>query len=310
MQVKVSAFSIEIDSTVIDVSRLADHLVMQSGQEFEANKYFYFDNDSFPGFCVGVVITVKDQRSYCTLDVGANGSTLIRVNGLDENNQIMDFNFFAFNIESGVGLYQHYHQSAALSCLERKLKHETKLCKASLIEFCEAEEVDRLGRALKKRESTLIHRRHKAITRVSPIVSQDGLRAVLREYQKIKRMEYSYATLSASVREATPLGRRVSKKTEVITFANSSIVDTLSREIVSAVRGNDFSRGRVFVEDADGIEKSIKIFDMPEVLWEENYDNVVAMIDNIDPGDFGGNEYLASIVGLFDEDDYSHILQG
>lgn len=309
MQVKVSAFDVDIDSEVIDLESLTNRLVAHSGRQFEENRICYFDKNSFPGFCVGVIITVKDQKSFCTLDVGEDGTPIIRVNGLDEHTQIMDFNFFALNLENGIGVYQHYHQSAALSSLERKFKLEAKTLKEELIEDALNAARQRAGHNLSEGASVKIQRQHKAIVRVGMLVSQEGLRQLLLQYQKIKGMEYSYTVLQPQIREATPLGNRVSKKKETLTFSNPNIVDTLSREIVQAVRAYGFAKGRVFVEDAEGDTKSIKIFDMPEILWEEDYDTVVAMINDIDPGDFGANEYLRSLVQLFDQADYTHILR-
>ncbi|HHW2880211.1 TPA: hypothetical protein ACUUBK_006624 [Pseudomonas aeruginosa] len=53
----------------------------------------------------------------------------------------------------------------------------------------------------------------------------------------------------------------------------------------------------------------MKMFDIPEVLWEADYDTVVAMINNIDPADFANNTFLQDIVALFDHQDFSPILR-
>ncbi|HHG4758709.1 TPA: hypothetical protein ACSQFI_006299, partial [Pseudomonas aeruginosa] len=60
---------------------------------------------------------------------------------------------------------------------------------------------------------------------------------------------------------------------------------------------------------AQGKNEIVKMFDIPEVLWEADYDTVVAMINNIDPADFANNTFLQDIVALFDHQDFSPILR-
>ncbi|MFV9494929.1 hypothetical protein ACNUI5_25615 [Pseudomonas aeruginosa] len=88
-----------------------------------------------------------------------------------------------------------------------------------------------------------------------------------------------------------------------------SLVAILSAEIAAAIEEFPFAKGKVFVEDAQGKNEIVKMFDIPEVLWEADYDTVVAMINNIDPADFANNTFLQDIVALFDHQDFSPILR-
>jgi hypothetical protein len=96
---------------------------------------------------------------------------------------------------------------------------------------------------------------------------------------------------------------------ETLLFTNPNIVDSLAREISAAVRQFGINRGNVIVEDDEGVTRHIKIMDMPEVLWEQEYETVVALIDDINPNDFANNDYLKSLVDLFDHADYIHLLR-
>ncbi|MGE6793450.1 hypothetical protein ACQKFS_15675 [Pseudomonas guineae] len=309
MQVRVSAFDIDIDSDSINLDSLIDFLTEINGIQLEDRREYYFDDQSFPGFCAGVIITIKDQKNYCTLVEDDTGSPVIKVNGLAEGSAIMDFNFFAINMANGIGVYQHYHQSAAISSLEKRIKFGLKELKNQLIANEIAVETTRKGSALTKIATARINRKHKSLVKVRTLVSRETLRALLAKYAKIKGMEYSYTTLLPVVRNATPLGARVEKKKEVISFSNPSIVATLSREINEAIADYDIAKGRIFVEDANGLNDVIKIFDMPEELWERDYDDVVALIDNINVSDFGNNQFLGAMIDLFKHKDYAHVLQ-
>ncbi|WIK39827.1 hypothetical protein [Pseudomonas aeruginosa] len=309
MLVKVSAFDIDINSAIFDYQAVADLAAGVTGIVFEENRTFYFDTAAFPGFCVGVIITVKDQKSFCTLDVGGAAGAVIKVNNLDEHNQIMDFNFFALNIENGIGVYQHYHQSAPLSVLERLLKVQVRTEKERRIAAAVAAEEARLGKQLSASQASKIQRAHKSYLKVGVVVRPETLKAQLEEYAKIKGMEYTYTVLTPEVLEATPLSNRIKKKKETLVFTNPNIVDSLAREISAAVRQFGINRGNVIVEDDEGVTRHIKIMDMPEVLWEQEYETVVALIDDINPNDFANNDYLKSLVDLFDHADYTHLLR-
>lgn len=309
MLVKVSAFDIDLTSAIFNIKAVAALAVGVSGKGFEDDRIFYFDTNAFPGFCVGVIITVKDQKSFCTLDVGDGAGAVIRVNNLDEHNQIMDFNFFVLNLDNSVGVYQHYHQSAPLSVLERVLKVQVRIEKERRIAMEVAAEEVRVGRKLNASQASRIQRAHKSYIKVGVVVRPETLKAQLEEYAKIKGMEYTYTVLTPKVLEATPLSNRVKRKKETLVFTNPNLVASLAREISKAVKDFDIKRGKVVVEDDDGLTRNIKIMDMPEVLWEQEYESVVTLINDINPYDFANNDYLKSLVSLFDHADYSYLLR-
>lgn len=308
MLVRVSAFEVELESATITLNSLIDNLCALNGLQ-EGHREYYFNNESFPGFCAGVIITIKDQKHFCTLETNENGEHVIQVNGLEENNSIMDFNFFAINMDNGIGVYQHYHQSAAISALERRFKDGLKDLKDSLIAAEIAQARKDVKRKFTKKLETAIKRKHASKIKVRTLVSSKGLTELLLHYSKIQSMEYHYTTLLPKVRHATPLGNRIAKKKETITFVNPNIVKTLTKEIVEAIANYKMAKGRVFVEEADGTKDIIKIFDMPEELWERDYDEVVQMINNINVSNFEDNKFLKAMIELFDNKNYTHILR-
>lgn len=300
MLVRVSAFEVDLQSNTIGLNDLTGNLCAINGLQ-DGNREYYFDCESFPGFCSGVIITIKDQKNYCTLTTDEHGAHIIQVNGLEENNSIMDFNFFAINLENGIGVYQHYHQSAAISSLDRRVKSGLKDLKEQLIAAEIAATTQANGGRLSKYREGKIRSRYKSKVQVRTLVSKQGLAELLAHYAKIKGMEYHYSALTPAIRFATPLGDFVQKKKESITFANPNIVNTLSRGIVEAVNAFDIDKGSIFVEQEDGTDDIIKIFDMPEELWEKDYDEVVQLINNINVSNFKENQFLHTLIGLFDD---------
>lgn len=308
MLVRVSGFEISLNSQRYTIDTFASELTARSGQEID-NRTYYFDTTSYPGFCVGVIITVKDQSKYCKLEKQEDGKTKIVVNNLKDSEKIMDFNFFAIQLSNGVGVYQHYHQSAALSALERKMKLVAKELERDLV----AIEEEKYGLGFEnlrpKRKVRDLKKECKVSVSLSQIVTQAGLEKILEAYKKIKALDYVLTVLEPKVRHATPISDKVRKKREVLYFSNPELVGELAQDISSAIRQYKIKNGRVIVEDEQGLTKPIRISDMPEYLWEQEYDEVVETIDNIDPGDFGGNLYLQKLVKLFEWKQHEHILQ-
>ncbi len=306
MLVRVSAFDMDIASDLYDLESFVGELTARSGQDYKG-KMFYFDADSFEGFCVGVIITVKDQSKFCKLQSQADGSAKISVSNLDEAEKIMDFNFFAINLENGVGVYQGYHQAPALKTLSNRFKSVAKELRDRHVTEGEAalHQTGRHTAAAVRR----LKREAKIRVGANPIISTQDLERRLAAFRKIKGLEYTYTVLSPVVAHATPLSDKVKKKRETLFFTNPDLVTQLAQEITSAVRDFAIRHGRVIVEDEDEDVKSIKIFEMPEVLWEEEYDVVVTKIDDIDPGDFSANRYLNEIMALFDKQEYAAMLR-
>lgn len=308
MFVKVSAFEVTLDAPRFNIVQFASELTARSGQELD-HRQFYFDTNSYPGFCVGVIITVKDQNKFCKLEQQQDGRTKIIVSNLEDTEKIMDFNFFVIQLSNGVGVYQHYHQSAALSALQRKMKDVAKTLNSELLLGEEARHGPGLEKLRPKKKIAALKRECKVRVSLSPMFTQAGLEELLKEYKRIKALDYVVTVLNADARHATPMGGRVRKKREILYFSNPEMVAELAQEIDAAIKKHKIDNGRVIVQDKDGDTKPIKIMDMPEYLWEQDYDVVVETINDIDPGDFGGNKYLQQLVKLFEWKQYEHILQ-
>jgi hypothetical protein len=63
-------------------------------------------------YYLGLFLTVKDQRKFCEIQQDG-GEFTITVRSLEERSNLMDFNFFIVNKNTGRGIYQHYHQSCS-----------------------------------------------------------------------------------------------------------------------------------------------------------------------------------------------------
>ncbi|MCC4261078.1 hypothetical protein LL270_10470 [Pseudomonas aestusnigri] len=260
MQVRVSAFEMSLEADRFTRAEFIDELVARSGQPVE-NREFYFDKTSYPGFCVGVIITIKDQSKFCKLQ-SEGGKKKIVVNNLKASEKIMEFNFFVLNMENGVGVYQHYHQSAALSALSYRMKcigDELTANELASEAVVNGPDFNKLSKAAAKK----LKKACKVRVSLSQVVTQAGLQKILESYKKIKALDYVLTTFTPAVRHGTPLSGRVHKKREILYFSHPKMVQALSEEITQAIAQYKIEKGRVIVQDADGSDKSIRIVDMP-----------------------------------------------
>lgn len=96
--------------TLMDLAR---YLNTVGGAEFQL---FGMDRTvmagSRDGKCVGVLITFKDQRRFPEMERG--GQMQLFVHEAEEGRSPFDFNFFAFDPETGGGVYQHYRGSCSI----------------------------------------------------------------------------------------------------------------------------------------------------------------------------------------------------
>ena len=64
------------------------------------------------GKCVGVLLSLKDQRRFPEIERGEE--LKLFVHEAEEGRSPFDFNFFALDPETGAGLYQHYRSSCSI----------------------------------------------------------------------------------------------------------------------------------------------------------------------------------------------------
>src|SRR5690606_18042610 len=78
----------------------------------EPGRFLFVDSDSDDSYYLGLIVTVKSQRTFCERRETCKSFKVV-VSKLSEDCNIIEFNFFVINKASGVGLYQHYHQSGS-----------------------------------------------------------------------------------------------------------------------------------------------------------------------------------------------------
>ncbi len=285
MLVRFLGFSVKSPPS-IPLNKVMEDLEQKSNnyEQFdEAGRFLFVDTHSDDNYYLGLIVTVKNQRTFCELrETGT--SFKVRVNQLDANSNIMEFNFFVINKDSGVGLYQHYHQSCSIGQgINLIKKHFAKL--KDLKRKVKKEELIASGTLPNKAEKK-VKKIFKGFFKWEILVRKDKLAEVLSELERIKALEIDLAYLEPDSKEFGQLSGFVRKQRRKFSFIKKANPYNLIQPIVSAVNKSDTKSGRVFGIDDQGVDRIIKIQNNPDNFGEFDYDEVATHINNLDVSDF------------------------
>lgn len=306
MQVRFLGFNF---STTSDTKTLDGYVAYMAGQHGKAyelgdhNRFLYFNSDHSQKYHVGLLVTVKDQKTFCEL-VKKEGKLVVKVNELDDGANLMDFNFFVLNKKTGFGMYQHYHQSCSLNGFgyinSRRFSDYRDAEVRAEIEAIPEHELT----AAKERS---IKRKHKGFLGWEILVRKEKLKDLIEELQRVKAFEYSFATLTVQEPEFQPLKNHVRKEVTTLSFNSMSPVKALAKAITDIVGQNDIENGKVFGIDEDGISRVLRITDNPDNFGEYEYDDVAPKINALDINEFEKSWVIQELLAKCKE--YRHIFE-
>lgn len=226
------------------------------------------------GVCVGVLLSLKEQRKFPELD----GETLtLHINDVEEGRHRFDFNFFAIDPKTGGGVYQHYRGACSLSTFGG---------------ICRRLYDDLVRNDCKGSQEALLNRSHQRISRKDQLdfsiaYRRDTFEEALKELQRVKSFEYDVFTQKDMSGELAPLKSFAKLERRTVRFKpdirGKSIVERIldliplrSSNGAFRVTGNDDSGNPVTI-DLDG--------NMPDEFHSEEVDTLademVLRLDNI-----------------------------
>lgn len=294
MLVRFLGFSIETPES-IGLSSIMDALARQQVSAQEANgqgRFLFVDTASDSEYYLGLIVTVKNQRTFCELKETAN-SFKVQVNRLGRGSNIMEFNFFVVNKTSGIGLYQHYHQSCSIGQgmnLVKKCFYEVKQQKREEKKNEFIAKGDSLSKAENKAKKQI-----KGFFKWHVLVRKDKLSIVLSELKKIKALEVDIAYLEPEEKDFGMLSGFVKKQRRKISFVDKVLPELLIDPIVSAIENLKAESGRVFGIDEEGLDRIIKIQDNPDNFGEYDYDEIADKINDLDVAEFQVSDVIGKL---------------
>lgn len=255
MKVKVYGFewAVGTDSTL---EEFLSYLKSESGKEYAEDNHVIAVTRK-DEFWAGVLLTIKDMKAYCQLRRSGRGLQ-VSVQNLEAGTNIVDVNFFIIDSNSGRGLYQYYHHSAAMGLFANFCKH-------------------RYGsfRSLNGRKGTLKH---------VMLIKPESLQDYVKELDRIKSFEFEAITYTPNEQ----LFRTVSDLADRVVHRAVFVKPNMGRRAVTAVvnllQQDVVAKAKIKGVSSDGTEVFYKLLDDPAVFQEYDYDAFIRTV-NIDTSD-------------------------
>lgn len=313
MDARFLGFQIDFQSSNISFSNLFEELArtpitINGDDETKNNRILYINTDYHNDFFIGMIITVRDQKKFCKGKV-KQGEFTFDIVDLKKEDKILEFNYFVINKHSGLGLYQHYHQSCSPRILGKILKEQSARYWYSCADAEIACEQAKVSGELKESHRRKIYNKYRVKINFSILVRKENLEILLQEYAKIKSFEFEYAILTPDIQKATPLAQHVLKKREILRFHTPTDVIGLAASIANFTINNDLNSGRIKVENDLGDEIPLRIFNMPDYFAVYDFDALVDKLYNIRSSEFYKSEIVTLLIENYTSDEYSHIFQ-
>lgn len=279
------------------------HLVEKSAIEYSKGTHprTIFTN-KVGDYLVALIITSKNQKSFCVGNPSEDGKLKISVKNLTGPTKVLDWNFLVLNTENHLGLYQHYHNSCALSTVNTIIKYLFRGYQEELInsEIVQLAAVPGIKTNEKKFEA--IKKKHRGSVKLTQLVTKDSLASIIEAYKRVKWFEYEYTYLESVAPPSEPLSVFVKKKKERLFFGNKGTGPALAHLIQNYVQDKKILKGRVFLNDSLGEDHSVKLSDMPYSYGSEDYDMLAERLDGMDADQFHVHEQTTSMIKLCTHD--------
>lgn len=285
MQVRFLGFRLEIASENLTLEEFAAAVSAQSpnqnnGQNLE--RLLFLNNEFHSEYHVGMIVTAKNQKTFCRL-FSKDGSLLVKVEELELDTQLMEFNFFVINKITGAGLYQYYHHSCSLSGFGGLLASCFQDYKDKLIQ----EATDKIPLASRS-ESAIkkIRQKFKGVFKWELLVRKENLQALLAAWTRLKSYEWTIATPTVGEKEFKPLEPYIRNQRSKLGFEGDAPVAALASAITAQVARLGILKGRIEGQDSEGLDRVLHIVNNPENYGEYDYDDLAEKLHDLDLNKF------------------------
>lgn len=280
MQVRLVGFQLKVEGKgKLTLATFSDSLAAVNPgapEENDGRRLLFLNTQHHPTYYAGLVVTVKDHRTYCEL-VNSGGSMLVKVNALDHGSNLMEFNFFVFNKTTGAGLYQHYHQSCSANSFG-------DLTKKKFIDYKKTSRqsaLDAAGGNAIEADKKKIEAQFENKISFSVLVRKEALKALIEEMKRVKAFHYALVTPEVPQDAFAPLKPFIKMKSERLTFAVKTPMNFVAAAIETFVSCNLLQRGCIEAVDEDGIDRVINIVNNPDSFGEYDFDDLVPKLNEL-----------------------------
>jgi hypothetical protein len=305
MKVRFIGFSFSIDKTTLNLDDYINYMITKReiGHDLgEHKRYIFFNTTHSNSYYVGLLLTVKDQKTFCEL-VENSGKFVVKVNELDANSDLMDFNFFVIHKKTGLGMYQYYHQSCSTNLFGQFNNRLYSDYRDTIVN----KEILELSDNKKRDSEEKIKKKYKGYLKWEILVRKENLKSLIEELAQVKSFEYRFLTLVAIEPEFKPLENYLTKERTKLYFSSDSPIKSLAESIVNFVTRRNIDSGKVIGKDIDGVDRVLRISNNPDNFGEYEYDDIATKINSLDVEKFEDSWVIRELLDKCDE--YKYIFE-
>ncbi|WP_339100251.1 hypothetical protein WKQ99_18760 [Pseudomonas atacamensis] len=284
---------------------LSDFLTSLIGKDIEftlksgnVRRIIIDQSDDF--FC-GVVITLKDQRSYASL-VNNKGQVKVKISNLATLEKIAEFNFWVINKLNGFGMYQYHHGACTLPNFASMVTSRYRRA----LEAKRKVELEKLPKTATAKQLKAVNSRFFHGLAFEMLVQARDIEKVLAKYKEIRSFKYEVASVEALASKDFPLLGMVSKVKHNVSFdstVDSHLIIKGIQDMMSAVKDKS---GRVEVIDDEDEPVSVKLMDVPVNYGETTYDIFMKGLATFDSTDVKKCDLIKALMDKC-EKEYAHV---
>ena len=291
MLIKFLGFDIDVQSDCVNTNNFYDYLVSVGRFEIDFRPYkrfvcFHQVPDST--WISGLLITVKDQKNFCTIQENEDTDSINLASiALGNDNSIVEVNFFNLNRQNSRGLYQYYFHSCSTNQFFGILSRIFNQFKSSEIDN------DSTDSAIIARNKCL--RKSKLFGSV--IVKPESFQDILGNLGQIKNLTFDISTLEAEDPILTPMRGIAKKRIEKIIFKKEEgILPTIITVIMSMTQRDDIDNLSVVGTSGDSdVDIRVRLHDNFESFGEYDFDDMVEHL-NVDLDNFHESQILRTLL--------------
>lgn len=306
MKVTLIGFSVDSENEYVTVPYFFRNLAKTKNarklQYGHCARYFFLNDDYNENYYLGMIITVKDQKSYLKFSEALNGYIIKREN-LHGKEKLLEFNFFAISKDSKKGIYTHYHQSCAIRELNSIFRGYFYDLRDGLKRKAHKESVDKGVRAKFKKLVRSIDRKFKGRFLFSTIVRQEDLKEILEKLKRIKNVEVVVDAIQPSpARPGVPLADKSRRITERFTIGKGWTVDSLIADVIELSDMNGVQRGKVLGINDEDEDETVKFDKAIENFGSYEYDELTEKINNLHSNDFYKHSIFDDLIEVIESE--------
>lgn len=194
----------------------------------------------------------------------------------------MDFNFFIVNKNTGIGIYQYYHQSFSLNSFGYFLKSIYRNMRDIKIE----NELNELGKSkpvISQDEKRKIKKKFNNPLNFEILIKKENLESLIKELDVINSFEFNYTYLTAHESSFMPLKSQIKlERTKILFNKKNQSKSLIAKTIVSIVKDAVTTKQKITGIDENKLEKILYISNNPDNFGIYEYDDIASGLNSVE----------------------------